>query len=257
MAYSWSKAGGARLCALAMSGNEQHVLAINDGVKESIRDWWPAGFDDYDPSFIRLSWHSTGTYHTLDGRSGGSGGSGGQIRFDPLNSWPVMSHYNMGFETYGFVGDHARDWEPDPVYWETEVNILASEQSAHGQVHLGNEVRKCGIFVSPSGVRSVWIRNDPEHFKKRFKALEAKGPALERKRFNDEVSGEIETHDSGYLGSQDTFYVGNLKDVGRIYQQMFIGTRSKEAFARLYTTKTPITAAVLCCLGYTAAENLH
>ena len=56
----------------------------------------------------------------------------------------------MGFETYGFVGDHARDWE-------TEVNILASEQSAHDQVHLGNEVRKCGIFVSPSGVHSVWI----------------------------------------------------------------------------------------------------
>src|SRR5690606_18186803 len=67
--------------------------------------------------------------------------------------------------------------------------------------------------------------------------------ALERKKLDEEVSGQIETHHPGYLGSQDTFYVGNMKGVGRIYQQTFVDTYSKYAFAKLYTTKTPITAA--------------
>jgi transposase InsO family protein len=69
--------------------------------------------------------------------------------------------------------------------------------------------------------------------------------ALERKKEDDLVSGEIETAHPGYLGSQDTFYVGTLKGVGRIYQQTFVDTYSKVAFAKLYTTKTPITAADL------------
>lgn len=67
--------------------------------------------------------------------------------------------------------------------------------------------------------------------------------ALERKKLDDEACGEIETHHLGYLGSQDTFYVGNLKGVGRIYQQTFVDTYSKIAFAKLYTSKTPITSA--------------
>ena len=133
----------------------------------------------------------------------------------------------------------------------------AIEQPAHGQVRVSNELRKRGIFISASGVRSVWLRNDLENFKKRLKALEAKVAedgiiltedqvaALERKKQDDEVSGEIETSHPGYLGSQDTFYVGNLKGVGRIYQQTFVDTYSKVAFAKLYTTKTPITAADL------------
>ncbi|EPO2920322.1 IS481-like element ISVvu4 family transposase, partial [Vibrio cholerae] len=65
----------------------------------------------------------------------------------------------------------------------------------------------------------------------------------ERKKHDDEACGEIETAHPGYLGSQDTFYVGNLKGVGRLYQQTFVDTYSKVAFAKLYTTKTPITAA--------------
>ena len=69
--------------------------------------------------------------------------------------------------------------------------------------------------------------------------------ALEKKKHDDEACGEIETAHPGYLGSQDTFYVGNLKGVGRVYQQTFIDTYSKIAFAKLYTTKTPITAADL------------
>jgi transposase InsO family protein len=74
---------------------------------------------------------------------------------------------------------------------------------------------------------------------------EAQVQALERKKQDDEASGEIETAHAGYLGSQDTFYVGTIKGVGRIYQQTFIDTYSKVAFAKLYTTKTPITAADL------------
>ncbi|HFG2433556.1 TPA: IS481-like element ISVvu4 family transposase, partial [Vibrio cholerae] len=104
-------------------------------------------------------------------------------------------------------------------------------------------------------VRSIWLRNDLENFKKRLIALEKQAAengiiltdeqvaALERKKHDDEACGEIETAHPGYLGSQDTFYVGNLKGVGRIYQQTFVDTYSKVAFAKLYTTKTPITAA--------------
>ena len=139
----------------------------------------------------------------------------------------------------------------------TEIAVIASaiEQPAFGQHRTSNELRKQGVFVSGSGVRSIWLRNDLENFKKRLKALEekvakegiilsdAQVAALEKKKHDDEACGEIETAHPGYLGSQDTFYVGNLKGVGRIYQQTFIDTYSKVAFAKLYTTKTPITAA--------------
>ncbi|GGB11079.1 integrase [Agarivorans gilvus] len=140
---------------------------------------------------------------------------------------------------------------------DTEKAVIhyAVEYPAHGQVRTSNELRKQGVFVSGSGVRSIWLRHDLENFKKRLKALEAKVAqegiilsdaqvaALEKKNNDDETSGEIETAHPGCLGSQDTFYVGNLKGVGRIYQQIFIDTYSKIAFAKLYTTKTPITAA--------------
>ncbi|MBX3631004.1 MAG: IS481 family transposase [Nitrosomonas sp.] len=140
---------------------------------------------------------------------------------------------------------------------EQTVIVYAVEQPAHGQHRTSNELRKKGIFVSGSGVRSIWLRHNLENFKKRLKALEnkmasdgitlsdAQIAALEKKKHDDEACGEIETAHPGYLGSQDTFYVGNLKGVGRVYQQTFIDTYSKIAFAKLYTTKTPITAADL------------
>ncbi|KAF7783817.1 hypothetical protein PRUB_a0150 [Pseudoalteromonas rubra] len=140
---------------------------------------------------------------------------------------------------------------------EKAVCTYALEFPAHGQVRASNELRKQGVFVSASGVRSIWLRHDLENFKKRLKALEAKVAqegiiltesqvtALEKKKQDDEACGEIETEHPGYLGSQDTFYVGNLKGVGRIYQQTFVDTYCKVAFAKLYTTKTPITAADL------------
>ena len=72
---------------------------------------------------------------------------------------------------------------------------------------------------------------------------EAQVTALEKKKYDDEACGEIETAHPGYLGSQDTFYVGTFKGVGRVYQQTFVDTYSKVAFAKLCVTKTPITAA--------------
>jgi transposase InsO family protein len=74
---------------------------------------------------------------------------------------------------------------------------------------------------------------------------EAQVQAMERKKQDDEAHGEIETYHPGYLGSQDTFYVGTIKGVGRIYQQTYVDTYSKWAAAKLYTTKTPITGADL------------
>lgn len=138
---------------------------------------------------------------------------------------------------------------------EQAVIAYAIDYPAHGQHRTSNELRKQGIFVSGSGVRSIWLRHQLANFKERLTALEnkvategillteAQIAALENKKHDDEACGEIETVHPGYLGSQDTFYVGTLKGVGRIYQQTFVDTYSKIAFAKLYTTKTPITAA--------------
>ncbi len=142
---------------------------------------------------------------------------------------------------------------------QTEQAVIeyAVNYPAYGQTRASNELRKNGIIVSPSGVRSIWLRHELESFKKRLRRLEevsakenhvlteAQVSALEKKKHDDEACGEIETLHPGYLGSQDTFYVGNLKGVGRIYQQTFVDTYSKIAFAKLYTTKTPLTSADL------------
>lgn len=140
---------------------------------------------------------------------------------------------------------------------EDAVVAFALEQPAFGQLRTSNELRKKGIFISASGVRSVWLRHNLENFRKRLANLErhvaqtgevlteAQVSALEKKRDDDVAYGEIETVHPGYLGSQDTFYVGTIKGVGRIYQQTFVDTYSKWATAKLYTTKTPITAADL------------
>jgi catalase-peroxidase len=159
------------------------VKADVEAVLTDSQDWWPADFGNYGPFFIRLSWHSAGTYRTLDGRGGGDGG---QMRFDPLNSWPdngnldkarrllwpVKQKYgpslswsdlmllagtvgmeSMGFETYGFAFGRADDWEPDLVYWGPEVEMLASDrldsggalQRPLGATHMGL------IYVNPEG----------------------------------------------------------------------------------------------------------
>lgn len=140
---------------------------------------------------------------------------------------------------------------------EQAVLDFALEFPAHGQVRVSNELRKKGVFVSASGVRSIWLRHQLQSRKLRLRALEAKVAAeglvlteaqviaLERQQTLNEAHGEIETEHPGYLGSQDTYYVGTIKGIGRIYQQTFVDTYSKVAACKLYTTKTPITAADL------------
>ena len=138
---------------------------------------------------------------------------------------------------------------------EEAIVKMAIDEPALGQVRVSNELKKRGLFVSPCGVRCVWLRHDLEIFSKRLKALEtrvaqegmilteAQLMAMERKKEKREAIGEIETEHPGYLGAQDTYYVGNIKGVGRIYQQTFMETYSKVAMVKLYDRKNAITAA--------------
>lgn len=129
---------------------------------------------------------------------------------------------------------------------------------AYGQQRASNELKKQGIIVAPATVRSVWVRHDLETFSKRLKALEAfmaqgnspvwtesQVQALERRKLEKQVEGEIETEHPGYLGCQDTYYVGTIKGGGRIYQQTFIDSYFKVAMTKLYDRKNALVAAYM------------
>jgi transposase InsO family protein len=144
----------------------------------------------------------------------------------------------------------------DPAI-EAAVLQFAFDNPAAGQHRVANELRKRNLQISCTGVRGIWLRHGLQLFRLRLAALEKKVAAaglvltdtqlaaLERRRQEQLECGEIETAHPGYLGSQDTFYVGHMKGVGRIYQQTFVDTYSKVAFAKLYTTRTAIAAADL------------
>ncbi|MGB5738648.1 MAG: catalase/peroxidase HPI, partial [Woeseia sp.] len=161
-----------------------------DAVKKDIatllntsQDWWPADYGNYGPFFIRMAWHSAGTYRVADGR-GGAGG--GQQRFEPLNSWPdnanldkarrllwpIKQKYgrsiswadlmvltgnvsleSMGFKTFGFAGGREDDWEADLVYWGPENEFLADERyEGDRQLKKPLAAVQMGlIYVNPEG----------------------------------------------------------------------------------------------------------
>lgn len=155
---------------------------------------------------------------------------------------------------------------------EEAVVSMAYDYPAYGQARASNELRKQGVLVSGGGVRSLWQRHNLETFKKRLTALEEKAAresmvyteaqlvALEAaKQERQSHPDEIETAHPGYLLGQDTFYVGYLKGVGRIYQQTVIDTYSSVAFAKLYTAKIPVTAADILndrVLSFFADQNI-
>src|SRR5437868_9299452 len=141
-----------------------------------------------------------------------------------------------------------------PIEIEEAAVALAIEQPAWGQVRVSDALKRRGLSISPAGVRCVWQRHDLTSMKQRLKALEAKVAqdgillteaqivALEKAKADKEAHGEFESECPGYCGAQDTFYVGTLMGVGRVYLQTFIVTSSKVAFVKLFVRKTPTTA---------------
>ncbi len=138
---------------------------------------------------------------------------------------------------------------------EEQAKQIAFDFPAFGQVRASNELKKKGVFISPAGIRCVWLRNDMETFPKRLKLLEkraaqeglvlteAQVTALEKAKEEKQAHGEIETYHPGYLGAQDTYYIGTIKGVGRIYQQTYIDTYAKVAQVKLYDRKNALVAA--------------
>lgn len=163
-----------------------NLNAVKTDIRKVLKDsqpWWPADYGHYGPFFIRMAWHSAGTYRVTDGRGGAAGG---QLRFEPQNSWPdnanldkarrllwpIKKKYgrmiswadlmvltgnvaleDMGFKTFGFAGGRMDDWEPDEVYWGPETKMLDSKRHEKGRKLKKpfGATRMGLIYVNPEG----------------------------------------------------------------------------------------------------------
>ncbi|MGO4893748.1 catalase/peroxidase HPI [Flavobacterium sp. W21_SRS_FM6] len=171
----------------AQAFNKLDLEAVKKDITEVLttsQDWWPADYGHYGPFFVRMAWHSTGTYRMSDGRGGGAGG---QQRFEPLNSWPdnvnldkarrllwpIKQKYgrsiswadlmvltgnvameSMGFTIFGFAGGREDDFEPDLVYWGPEKEWLGGDERYSGERKLEKPlaaVQMGLIYVNPEG----------------------------------------------------------------------------------------------------------
>ncbi len=228
------------------------VIADLTALMTDSKDWWPADFGHYGGLFIRMAWHSAGTYRTTDGR-GGAGG--GQQRFAPLNSWPdnanldkarrllwpIKQKYgdalswadlfvltgnvaleSMGFKTFGFAGGRADTWEPEELYWGPEGTWLGDERySGERQLesHLG-AVQMGLIYVNPEGPNS---RPDPAGSAHDIRVT------FGRMAMNDEETVALIAggHTFGKThGAGDPSFVGPEPAAGNI-EDMGLGWRSK------------------------------
>ncbi len=230
------------------------VIADLTALMTDSQDWWPADFGHYGGLFIRLAWHSAGTYRTSDGR-GGAGG--GQQRFAPLNSWPdnanldkarrllwpIKQKYgqalswadlyvlvgnvaleSMGFKTFGFAGGRADQWEPEELYWGPEGSWLGDERySGERQLHPALGAVQMGlIYVNPEGPGG---NPDPLASARDIRDTFA------RMAMNDEETVALIAggHSFGKThGAGDPSFVG-VEPEGAVIEDQGLGWRSKHA----------------------------
>ncbi len=212
------------------------------------QDWWPADFGHYGPFFIRMAWHSAGTYRTIDGRGGADGGL---QRFAPLNSWPdnanldkahrllwplkqkygqkiswadlmilagTVAMESMGFETLGFAGGRTDAWQPELVNWGPEGKWLAHDRrDDKGELHRPFGATQMGlIYVNPEGPEG---NPDPQA------AARAIREAFGRMAMNDEETAALiaggHTFGKAHGAAKAAQYVGAEPEGGSIEQQGF------------------------------------
>ena len=226
------------------------VIADLHKLMTDSQDWWPADFGHYGGLFIRMAWHSAGTYRITDGR-GGAGG--GQQRFAPLNSWPdnasldkarrllwpIKQKYgrklswadlfvltgnvaleSMGFKTFGFGGGRADTWEPEELFWGPEGTWLGDERySGERQLHPACAVQMGLIYVNPEGPNGNRTRRPrPSTF--------AKPRPHGHERLRDRGADRRRPHFGKTHGAGDPSFIGPEPE-GALIEDQGLGWRSK------------------------------